>query len=215
MRKDSKDNNVESDVPNKSNWVTTTNRPRPSLTLGPTPVPTPKSPPEAETNPLAKLKDQTPKNIARKGIDLLISAATFEWEGEAMAVIITRDTTQIEREQRESNAILDNASVGIAFVRERRFGRVNPPFERLFGQPVGSLAGQPTTVVFPDEATCDMLAARVDAAQGEARLVDVERHITRPDGSTVLLRLRARGLDPDAPHDAGAIWVVEDVANRT
>ena len=75
LRKDSKDNNVESDVPNKSNWVTTTNRPRPSLTLGPTPVPTPKSPPEAETNPLAKLKDQTPKNIARKGIDLLISAA--------------------------------------------------------------------------------------------------------------------------------------------
>ena len=75
LRKDSKDNNVESDVPNKSNWVTTTNRPRPSLTLGPTPVPTPKSPPEAETNPLAKLTDQTPKNIARKGIDLLISAA--------------------------------------------------------------------------------------------------------------------------------------------
>ena len=146
--------------------------------------------------------------------DLLISAAAFEWEGEAMAVIITRDTTQSEREQRESNAILDNASVGIAFVRERRFGRVNPSFERLFGQPVGSLTGQPTTLVFPDEALCDALAARIDTAQGDARLVDVERRITRPDGSTVLLRLRARGLDPEAPHDAGAIWVVEDVGDR-
>ena len=146
--------------------------------------------------------------------DLLISAAAFDWEGEAMAVIVTRDTTQTEREQRESKAILDNASVGIAFVRQGQFDRVNPPFERLFGHPVGSLAGQPTARVFPDAATCEALTAQIDAAQAEERLLDIEWSATRPDGQAVLLRLRARGLAPVQPHDAGSIWVVEDVSDR-
>ena len=66
---------VEENSPNKRNWTTTTNRPRPSLTLGTTPVPTPKSPPDVETNPLARLKNHTPKSIARKGIDLLVTSA--------------------------------------------------------------------------------------------------------------------------------------------
>jgi len=69
------------ETPRPKTWTTTTNRPRPSLKLGTTPVPTPKSSPEVEPHPLEKLKGQTPKNIVRKGADLLISefktVATF------------------------------------------------------------------------------------------------------------------------------------------
>jgi LETM1-like protein len=46
----------------------------PSRTLGTTPVPTPLSAPQAETNPLQSLKNSTPKTVIRKGLDLMTSA---------------------------------------------------------------------------------------------------------------------------------------------
>jgi PAS domain S-box-containing protein len=146
--------------------------------------------------------------------DLLISAAAFDWDGDTLAVVITRDITAIERARRESDAILDNASVGIAFVRQRHFGRVNPQFEALFGQPPGSLAGQPTTLLFPDDGSYDQFAQRTDAAHAAGRTIDIERHVPRPDGSRAHLRLRARALDPDQLREAGTIWVAEDVGER-
>ncbi|MCB1743161.1 MAG: PAS domain-containing protein, partial [Gammaproteobacteria bacterium] len=76
--------------------------------------------------------------------ELQVAAARFEWDGAPAAVLIGRDVTAMERARRETDAILDKAALGIAFVRERRFDRVNPQFERIFGVPAGSLAGQPT-----------------------------------------------------------------------
>lgn len=46
----------------------------PSRTLGTTPVPTPLSAPQIETNPLQSLKNSTPKTVIRKGLDLMTSA---------------------------------------------------------------------------------------------------------------------------------------------
>lgn len=45
----------------------------PSLKLGTTKIPTPPSPPNVETNPLAQLRKETPKSILRKGLDFTVS----------------------------------------------------------------------------------------------------------------------------------------------
>ncbi|MCP5285010.1 MAG: PAS domain S-box protein [Burkholderiaceae bacterium] len=146
--------------------------------------------------------------------ELQVAAARFEWDGTPAAVLVGRDITAMEQARRETEAILDKAAVGIAFVRGRRFDRVNPQFEHIFGVPTGSLAGTPTRGMFPDDVAFDQFAQRADQAHHAGRLIDIERIVPRPDGSRVTVRLRAQALDPTQPLPGGAIWIAEDVGER-
>ncbi len=57
-----------------------------------------------------------------------------------------------ERSLRQSllkyEAILENASIGIAFTRDQRFEQVNPRFEQMLGWPRAALVGQPGHVIW-------------------------------------------------------------------
>ncbi len=147
---------------------------------------------------------------------MLLTAASFHWDGDPVAVITTRDVTDIERARIEADAILDNASVGIAFVREGRFERVNPLFESLFGRAVGSLGGQAAEPLLGDAARLTQAPAPSDtAALPEACLaVDVEQRVVHAEGTELLLRLRARPVDARQPGQGGVIWVAEDITER-
>jgi PAS domain S-box-containing protein len=146
--------------------------------------------------------------------ELVISAGVFMWDNERVAVITARDITDTERARMESDAILDNASVGIALLRYRRFERVNPAFEAIFGFAPGGLAGASTRVLLPNAAQHDTLLALAHATLGHGQALDVERLMPTADGRLVLVRLSARTVDAKQPHDAGTIWVVEDITER-
>ncbi len=146
--------------------------------------------------------------------DMLLTAAAFEWNGDPVAVITARDVTDIDRARREADAILDNASVGIALVRERRFERVNPTLEALLGHAGGTLAGQSTSVSFNDPAQYEAFLQHHDVRLQRGEAIDVERDFVRPDGQRIMVRLRARAVDAARPREGGAIWVVEDITQR-
>ena len=143
--------------------------------------------------------------------DLLITAGRFEWDGEAVAVFTARDITDVERDRAEGEAILNNASVGVALVRDQVFERINPAFERMYGRPVGSLRGAPVATLFAKQAHFERFFGVADAALARGETVDVERYAQRPDGSRRLLRLRGVAVDPERPVEGGAIWVAEDI----
>ena len=48
----------------------------------------------------------------------------------------------------EYEAVLANASIGIAFTRERKFSLCNPRFAEMFGYATDELVGQPGEVVY-------------------------------------------------------------------
>ncbi len=146
--------------------------------------------------------------------ELIISAGVFMWDNQRVAVITVRDITDAERARLESDAILDNASVGIALLRYRRFERVNPAFEAIFGFPPGGLAGVHTRTLLPNAAQHDSLLAMAHATLGEGQMLEVERLMPTADNRLVLVRLSARPVDPKQPHHAGTIWVVEDITER-
>ncbi|WP_326534723.1 ATP-binding protein [Pseudorhodoferax sp.] len=146
---------------------------------------------------------------------MLLTAAPFVWHDRPVAVITTRDASDTERARAEADAILDHANVGLALVRDRRFERVNPPFELMFGHPVGSLTGQTTATLFSDPNRYAEFWAYSDDALRRGGLVDIERDARRADGSTFRVHLSARPIDPDHPLEGGAIWVAEDVTERT
>jgi diguanylate cyclase (GGDEF)-like protein/PAS domain S-box-containing protein len=99
----------------------------------------------------------------------------------------------------EQQAVLENAFVGIAFVRDRMFHRSNPRFEEMFGYAPGELIGGATGT----------LCAEAGAWNEEA--LPVERQYRRKDGS--LLWCKAVGKAVDASRrDGGSIWIFDDVS---
>ena len=145
---------------------------------------------------------------------VLITAAAFDWDGEPVAVMTTRDVTETERAKQEGDAILDNAVVGVCLVRNHRLERVNPQLERMLGLPLGSLVGKPTEVLFRDRDKFKEFVATYESSQASGDTIDIERRVPRADGTKLLLRMRGRAVDPRRRQETGTIWVVEDITDR-
>lgn len=145
---------------------------------------------------------------------VIVSAVRFALEGCDYVALTGRDVTALERERLEREAILDNASIGIALTRERVFQLVNPALEAMLGWPRGALVGQLAAVVWPGAAAFAEIAEFVTPRLDRGEAVDIERLMARRDGSTVWCRLQARAIDPTHPAKGGRIWIVEDITDR-
>jgi PAS domain S-box-containing protein len=147
-------------------------------------------------------------------VPMRVSAARFSLDGRDHLVLNARDETAADRVRRENAAMLRNASIGIAFTRDRHFQRVNPFFERMLGWPEGALEGQSGGVVWPDEQAYADVSAAIGPALAEGRAIEIERLIRRRDGSLFLCRILAQALDPADRVHGGTIWICEDVTER-
>ena len=147
-------------------------------------------------------------------VAMRVSAARFMMDRREHMVINARDVSAGERDRMERAAILDNASIGIAVIRKRRFVLVNPHFERIFGWAHGTLVGQAESVVWPhahDYAEVGMVAG-LRLSRGEP--VEMERTVRRQDGSTFTALVRGCAIDATRPAASGTAWIVEDVTQR-
>ncbi|OIQ96422.1 cyclic di-GMP phosphodiesterase Gmr [mine drainage metagenome] len=113
----------------------------------------------------------------------------------------------------ECRAILENASVGILFTRDRRILHCNPKFSEIFGWPQGELIGQPASVFYlspEDYAELDRVATPILSSGGQ---LDREMSMRRKDGSTVHCHALAKAINP-ANTEEGTIWIAEDISDR-
>ncbi|MGQ0547011.1 MAG: PAS domain-containing protein [Betaproteobacteria bacterium] len=116
--------------------------------------------------------------------------------------------------QLEYEALLANASIGIAFTRERRFFLCNPKFAEMFGWVPEELIGQPGEVVYPSRESYAALGQIAVPILGSGRQLDLEWELRRKDGSTFLGRMIAKAIDEKNPQQAGTVWIVEDITER-
>ena len=159
------------------------------------------------------VQDQPIQLATRDGrvVPMLVSGTRFENAGQNHLLLNGRDMSEAHRVRLEREAILANASVGIAFTRDRRFVLANAQFERMFGWPAGTLVGQPGRAVWAEDADYEAVGREVGPALARGESVDVERTGLRRDGSHFLMRLRAKAIDPAEPDASGTIWIAEDV----
>ncbi|MBB2487222.1 diguanylate cyclase [Mitsuaria sp. WAJ17] len=113
----------------------------------------------------------------------------------------------------EYQAILDNASLGITFTRDRTFLHCNERFDEMFGWPAHALVGQPTLVVYPDEASFEELGRKAIPVLGSGQRLDVELQMRRRDGSLFWCRMLAKAIDPQ-DRTKGTIFITEDITAR-
>ncbi|MBX3605586.1 MAG: PAS domain S-box protein [Piscinibacter sp.] len=146
---------------------------------------------------------------------LLVSAARFEMEGGNYIVLNGRDVSAAERTRLAHEAVLANASLGIAFTRERVFVQANPALERMLGWPIGTLTGQPGRAVWASDAEYAEVGALIGPALARGESVEFVRELARRDGATTFwCRLLAKAVDPAHPMGGGTIWIIEDITER-
>jgi PAS domain S-box-containing protein len=154
--------------------------------------------------------------VAKSGelVSMQLAAGRFVMDQRDYLVVNAHDVTESERTRRQHSAILEHASIGIAFTRDRVFIEANPHFEQMFGWPQGSLRGQPGSAVWgsPDDyAEVGLLAAPLLTV---GKPFEVERRMRRRDDSSFLCRLLAQAVDANDPSHGGTIWIAEDVTER-
>jgi diguanylate cyclase (GGDEF)-like protein/PAS domain S-box-containing protein len=115
--------------------------------------------------------------------------------------------------QLEYEAVLANASIGIAFTRDRKFFLCNPKFAEMFGWGQGELIGQSGEVIYPSAENYQALGQIAVPVLSGGRQLDLEWEMRRKDGSTFLARMIAKAIDPENPRQ-GTVWIVEDITER-
>src|SRR5260221_1861790 len=115
--------------------------------------------------------------------------------------------------QLEYEALLANASIGIAFTRDRRFFLCNPKFAAMFGYAPEELIGSSGDIVYSSRESYSALGQLAIPVLASGQQLDLEWELRRKDGSTFLCRLVAKAIDP-ANTQQGTVWIVEDITER-
>ena len=112
--------------------------------------------------------------------------------------------------QLEYDAVLANASIGIAFTRDRKFFLCNPKFAEMLGWKPEELIGQAGDVVYPSSESYEALGRIAVPVLTAGKQIDLDWEVRRKDGSTFLARIIAKAISSADPR-RGTVWIVEDV----
>ncbi len=113
----------------------------------------------------------------------------------------------------EQNAILENAIIGIAFIRDRHFVRVNQRFEQLFGVGREQLIGQSTAFFYPNQQAYLQFGEQAYAALNSGDSYEAQLELVKANGSKFWCAISGKAINPAKPMD-GTIWLFEDVTKE-
>ncbi|MDI4635075.1 diguanylate cyclase [Pelomonas sp. V22] len=129
--------------------------------------------------------------------------------------ITERHRAEAQRKQLllEYEAIVDNASVGITFTRDRHFVHCNERFGEMLGWQPHELVGKPTHLVHRDRGSFEEFVVKVNKVFDRRERLDIELQLKRRDGSLLWCRVLAKSIDPD-DDSKGTIFITEDIDAR-
>jgi PAS domain S-box-containing protein len=170
----------------------------------------------AQLEARGRLKDYAATmNFRGRGpVPVAINAALFEHEGRRCILGTVRDVSGTQQRDLQYEAILQNASLGIAFTQDRCFQHVNPRFEEILGWPAGSLVGQSGRAVWPSDAAYAEIGRLAGPLLQSGAAFEGEFEMVRRDGQVFWASVRARAIDPRRPGSVGTIWIIDDITER-
>ena len=119
--------------------------------------------------------------------------------------------TPLQRTQREQQILLDNAGVGIVFLRHRSVVRCNQRYAEIFGYASPEdLTGADTDTFYPDHDAFRALGRMAYPVLATGQPFRAERLLRRQNGRLFWASLTGRLINP---HDTteGSIWIIDDI----
>ncbi|MBI5784143.1 MAG: EAL domain-containing protein [Rhodocyclales bacterium] len=110
----------------------------------------------------------------------------------------------------ELRAILENATVGILFSKNRHLVRANPLCAQMFGYTAEEMVGLTGRTLYPSDEIYESVGREAGPALAAGQPFRAELDMVRKDGSCFRCRLSAKAVNPLRPQ-AGTIWIMEDV----
>jgi len=113
----------------------------------------------------------------------------------------------------EQQAILDNATVGILFSRNRVVAACNALCAEMFGYASGEMVGLPGLELYPSLQAYDELGHVAGPVLAAGLPYQAEIQYRRKDGTLFWSRVSAKAVDP-LNTQGGTIWIIEDVSEE-
>ncbi|HEX8987850.1 MAG TPA: EAL domain-containing protein [Rhodocyclaceae bacterium] len=129
-----------------------------------------------------------------------MTAATMAYSGRTTAQALV-----------ELQAILENATVGILFSRNRKVVQANPLCAEMFGYPLDEFVGLMGQDLYPSTEDYESMGREASPVLSAGKPFVAEIRLRRKDGSLFWCHISAKAVDPSARH-AGTIWIMEDVS---
>lgn len=129
------------------------------------------------------------------------------------AVASLRAQQEIQYLLQEQQTILDNAGVGIAFLKARHIVRCNQQFAVMYGCRVDELVGTSTRALHASEEAYERYDKDVHAAIGEGAVHTADAQYRRHDGSLFWVAVTLSAINRADP-SKGVICVAHDITER-
>ncbi|HXH03622.1 MAG TPA: diguanylate cyclase, partial [Candidatus Competibacteraceae bacterium] len=113
----------------------------------------------------------------------------------------------------EQQVILDNAGLGIAFVKDRRVVRCNRRFAEIYDYPAETLVGQSTEILYVSREDFERIGGEAYPLLEQGQTYHTEMMMRRRDGQLIWCSKTGKAVDPHAA-DSGSIWIIEDISER-
>jgi len=113
----------------------------------------------------------------------------------------------------EQQAILDNATVGILFSRNRAVAACNALCAEMFGYGPGEMVGLSGQELYPSLQAYDELSHVAGPTLAAGQPYHAEIEYRRKDGTVFWSRVSAKAVDP-LNTQGGTIWIIEDISEE-
>lgn len=152
--------------------------------------------------------------------DVEVYSGPIQVKGKTLLYSIIHDITErrqaeekIWQVMNEQQIILQNAPIGISFIRNRRFIWTNPYVENIFGYEFHELWGQSTRVLYvsQDDYVTTGEAAYAHIVTGENYSTELE--MVKKQGDPFWVSLIGQAVNPNNLAD-GSIWMFQDISER-
>ena len=110
----------------------------------------------------------------------------------------------------EQNIILENAGVGIAFVKERRIKWANSTFSAMLGYCIDEVTDAETVLFYSTREDYEQFGKDIYPALTRGETVVNNQQMRRRDGTLFTARITGTSVDRANP-GAGSIWIFADV----
>jgi diguanylate cyclase (GGDEF)-like protein/PAS domain S-box-containing protein len=120
---------------------------------------------------------------------------------------------QLQSVLTEQGLILDNAMVGIVFLRDRKVTQCNQTFERLFGYAPGELRGSSSRQWYLTDQDWMDAGELCYAPFAAGQAFEGEMLLRKKDGTAMHCEVRAKAINASDPGQ-GSIWITMDITAR-